>query len=237
MIRATYYFGIIILSSLFTLPNILTAQVVNEAEISPTEMQSMLDANKIPTHRAINIEGSPYFVEDFYEGSVYLGNGRVTRSVPIRYNTHEHSIDFMSANEVFSVGMENISSFEFSMDGETYTFSKGFEAGGISNDDFVEVAEEGAAAFIIRHNTTLFEDAASYGVATQENRYITSETFYIRVGDGDFNRIRRPNKRRVIRSFPDHRDELESYADQQRLDFSDKKDIARLTAYYNSIAN
>lgn len=212
------------------------AQVINEAEISPDEMQSMLDANKIPTHRAINIEGSPYFTEDFYEGSVYLTNGRLTRSVPIRYNTHEQSIDFMSANEIFSVGMENIRSFEFSADGEIFKFSKGFEASGITKDDFVEVVEEGEAVFIIRHHTSLFEDSASYGVATQQNRYVSNETFYIRAGDGDLTRIRRPNKRRVLRSFPDYRGELENYAEENNLDLSGKSGIARLTAYYNTLA-
>lgn len=237
MMRAKLSFVGLVLMGSFILTNSLSAQVVNEAEISPSEMQSMLDADKIPTHRAISIEGSPYFVEDFYEGSVHLVNERVTRGVPIRYNTHEHSIDFMSANEVFSVGMDNIRSFEFLVNGETFKFSKGFEASGITEEDIVEVAAEGEAVFIIRHNTTLFEDTATYGVATQQNRYLTSETFYIKVGDDDFNRIRRPNKRRVIRSFPDFRDELEDFADQNNLDFASKAGIARITDYYNSLTD
>ncbi|HLR90264.1 MAG TPA: hypothetical protein VK040_04860 [Balneolaceae bacterium] len=234
-IKAILFFLLIMGLTVVLIPVTLLAQVENEAEISPNEMRSLLQANKIPTHRAVNTIGSPFLNEEFHEGSVFLENGRVTRNVPIRYNTHEQRIDFLHGNEIFSVGLEKLNSFEFHMEGKRYRFSRGFEASGLTADDFVEVAADGAATFLVRHHTSLFQDSATYGVATQEDKYVSSEIFYIKAGEEGFNRIRRPNRRRVIRNFPDHREELEQYGENNRLDYSSRTDVARLTAWYNTL--
>jgi hypothetical protein len=213
------------------------SQVQNEADISSSEMRNMLDSNQIPVHRATNTEGSPYLFEDFYEGIVSLENGYTTRPLQIRYNTHTQSIDFMSGNLAFNVTGEQIESFKFTMDGKEHHFKKGFDLRGISEDDFVEVVSEGEATFIVRHYTNFFEDAASYGQATQQDRYVTDEVFYLKVGNDDFNRIRRPNQRRVMRNFDRFEDELEQFADQQNVDFANRLDVARLVDYYNSLVD
>lgn len=227
-----YYFTLVFLIISFP----LSAQVQNEAEISPTEMRDMLNAGRIPVHQAVNVEGSPYLFEDFYEGVVFLKNGRTTRSVHIRYNTHTQSIDFMSANQSFNVGLDNIESFSITIEGKQHTFTNGFDASGISEEDFLEIVVDGNATFAVRHNTNFMENTASYGTATQQDKYITSETFYIRVGEDDFNRIRRPNNRRILRNFPDFGDELDDFVDENDLDLSEKEDIAQLTAYYNTLS-
>lgn len=211
------------------------SQVVNEANISSNEMRNLLNSNQIPIHRATNTEGSPYYMEDFHEGVVHLKNGFSTRPLQIRYNTHTQSIDFMSGNLAFNVEGDQIDSFTFSDGDNEYKFAKGYSAQGISEDDFVEVAADGEATFIIRHYTNFFKDAATYGQATQEDRYVTSEVFYLKVGDDDFNRIRRPNQRRILRNFDRFEKELEQFTDQNNLDLSVREDVTRLVEYYNSL--
>src|SRR5690625_4411915 len=123
-IKAILFFLLIMGLTVVLIPVTLLAQVENEAEISPSEMRSLLQANKIPTHRAVNTIGSPFLNEEFHEGSVFLENGRVTRNVPIRYNTHEQRIDFLHGNEIFSVGLEGINSFEIQIEGKRHHFSR-----------------------------------------------------------------------------------------------------------------
>ncbi len=216
-------------------PDNALSQVQNEAEISPTQMRNLLDANQVPLHRATNVEGSPFLLEEFFEGVVKLKNGHTTRPMQIRYNTHTQSVDFMSGNLAFNVTGDQIVSFTFSDGSHNYKFEKGYDARGISEDDFVEIAVQGEATFIVRHSTNFFEDAASYGQATQEDRYVTSEVFYLKVGDDDLNRIRRPNERRVLRNFDRFDNELEQFVDQNNLDLSVREDVVRLVRYYNSL--
>jgi len=228
--------SIIALLLLFILnPKNVFSQVQNEANISSSDMRNMLDSNQIPLHRATNVEGSPYMFDEFYEGVVELTNGHTTQPLQIRYNTHEQSIDFMSGNLAFNVEGENIESFHFTANGKEYTFIKGYDASRLSEDDFVEVVVDGEVKFLARHHTSFFEDSASYGSATKNNIYRSDVTYYVKVGDKSPERLRSLNKRRVMNNIDRFEDELEQYADQNNIDFSDKEDVARLIRYCNTL--
>jgi len=228
--------SIIALLLLFILnPKNVFSQVQNEANISSSDMRNMLDSNQIPLHRATNVEGSPYMFDEFYEGVVELTNGHTTQPLQIRYNTHEQSIDFMSGNLAFNVEGENIESFHFTANGKEYTFIKGYDASRLSEDDFVEVVVDGEVKFLARHHTAFFEDSASYGSATKNNIYRSDVTYYVKVGDKSPERLRSLNKRRVMNNIDRFEDELEQYADQNNIDFSDKEDVARLIRYCNTL--
>jgi len=228
--------SIIALLLLFILnPENVFSQVQNEANISSSDMRNMLDSNQIPLHRATNVEGSPYMFDEFYEGVVELTNGHTTQPLQIRYNTHEQSIDFMSGNLAFNVEGENIESFHFTANGKEYTFIKGYDASRLSEDDFVEVVVDGEVKFLARHHTSFFEDSASYGSATKNNIYRSDVTYYVKVGDKSPERLRSLNKRRVMNNIDRFEDELEQYADQNNIDFSDKEDVARLIRYCNTL--
>ena len=228
--------SIIALLLLFILnPENVFSQVQNEANISSSDMRNMLDSNQIPLHRATNVEGSPYMFDEFYEGVVELKNGHTTEPLQIRYNTHEQSIDFMSGNLAFNVEGENIESFHFTANGKEYTFIKGYDASRLSEDDFVEVVVDGEVKFLARHHTAFFEDSASYGSATKNNIYRSDVTYYVKVGDKSPERLRSLNKRRVMNNIDRFEDELEQYADQNNIDFSDKEDVARLIRYCNTL--
>jgi len=228
--------SIIALLLLFILnPENVFSQVQNEANISSSDMRNMLDSNQIPLHRATNVEGSPYMFDEFYEGVVELTNGHTTQPLQIRYNTHEQSIDFMSGNLAFNVEGENIESFHFTANGKEYKFIKGYDASRLSEDDFVEVVVDGEVKFLARHHTAFFEDSASYGSATKNNIYRSDVTYYVKVGDKSPERLRSLNKRRVMNNIDRFEDELEQYADQNNIDFSDKEDVARLIRYCNTL--
>jgi len=228
--------SIIALLLLFILnPKNVFSQVQNEANISSSDMRNMLDSNQIPLHRATNVEGSPYMFDEFYEGVVELTNGHTTQPLQIRYNTHEQSIDFMSGNLAFNVEGENIESFHFTANGKEYKFIKGYDASRLSEDDFVEVVVDGEVKFLARHHTSFFEDSASYGSATKNNIYRSDVTYYVKVGDKSPERLRSLNKRRVMNNIDRFEDELEQYADQNNIDFSDKEDVARLIRYCNTL--
>jgi len=228
--------SIIALLLLFILnPENVFSQVQNEANISSSDMRNMLDSNQIPLHRATNVEGSPYMFDEFYEGVVELTNGHTTQPLQIRYNTHEQSIDFMSGNLAFNVEGENIESFHFTANGKEYKFIKGYDASRLSEDDFVEVVVDGEVKFLARHHTAFFEDSASYGSATKNNIYRSDVTYYVKVGDKSPERSRSLNKRRVMNNIDRFEDELEQYADQNNIDFSDKEDVARLIRYCNTL--
>lgn len=230
----TFLFSLIFVGFL-QVPSELHAQTQNAANISSAEMRSMLNSDRVPVHRATNTEGSPYLFEEFYEGTVYLKNGHTTKPLSIRYNTHEQSIDFLSNGVAFNVDGDEIDSFEFRIGEDQFVFRKGYEGSRLGEDDFVQVLTEGEVTFLARHTTNFFEDAASYGTATQQDRYRPAVTYYIKTGDENPNRLRNLNKRRVMRNIDRFEEEVEAYGEEHDIDFSEAQDVAMLLEYYNSL--
>ncbi len=221
------------LATAFNITTNLHAQDVNE--LSSSELRSILNSDRIPVKRAVNTEGSPYLFEEFYEGTVSLQNGHQTKPLPIRYNTHEQSLDFMSNGSAFNLDGEQIKSFEFTIGEDRYLFRKGYEGSRLDEDEFVQVLVDGEITFIARHETSFFENAASYGTATQQDRYRSNVTYYIKLADQEPNRLRTLSKRRVMRSIDQYKDQVEAFGDEQSVDFSEAQDVTRLLEYYNSL--
>lgn len=215
-------------------PNVTVAQVDNAANISSEEMRNLLDADRIPRHRATNTIGTPFFNEGFQEGSITLKNGRITEGLEIRYNSHEQHVEMVMDGNVYAISGDRLSGFQFEMDGQLFVFESGYDARRLSEDDFVQVISEGHTSLLVRHNTDFYQDAPTYGQATQEDRYVNNKTYYIKSGN-EVNRLRGLSQRRVMRNIDTHEDEVEAYAEQNNLDFSEAEDVARILAYYNSL--
>ncbi|MCC5913180.1 MAG: hypothetical protein JJU46_02285 [Balneolaceae bacterium] len=231
---STFLTTILVAFCFMALPDTAEAQVQNAADISSEEMRNMLDADRIPTHRATNTTGSPFFQDEFHEGSLTLHNGRVTKGVEIRYNSHEQNVEMLMDGNVYAVPGERLSSFQFEIGNQTYLFRKGYDARRLSEDEFVQVLADGHASLLIKHVTNFYADTPTYGQATQEDRYVNNRTYYIKIGD-DVDRIRGLSQRRVMRQLDTHQDEVEEYAQSNNLDFGEAEDVARILTYYNSL--
>jgi hypothetical protein len=230
----SFIFSLLFIISTGASPQLL-AQSQGNLEITPLELQNMVETRSLTTQRAINIEGSPYLYTDFYTGQISLKNGHTTQPMPIRYNSHEQTIEFRYNNNLFTLTGDGVQSFEFKVDDRVYTFRQGYESRRLSEDDFVQVLAEGKITLLVRHHTSFFRDAISHGNATRQDYYDSSQTYFIKVGDSDPERLRNLRERRVMGYIDQHKDRVESFAKSNNIDFTDSADVAKLLNYYNSL--
>lgn len=183
----------------------------------------------------IDAEGSPYLFNEFLTGSLTFMNGRTVENVSLRFNIHEENIQFRNDGAVFVVGKEIISKIEMEGQNEVITLVKGFESRQLDKDNFVEIAVDGNAKLLVKYDTILRQDNAAYGASANTSEFTTSETYYVKFGDADTERLRRLNNRRVMRVFPDHEDELEQFVDSRNLQLDDFDNVVALFKYYNTL--
>jgi len=231
---ASLIFSLVFIISIGTSPQ-LFAQAQGAMQITPLELQNMVETRSLTTQRAVNVEGSPYLFNDFYVGQISLKNGHITQPMPIRYNSHEQAIEFRYNNNLFTLTGDGVQSFEFKVDDKLYLFRQGYESQRLSEDDFVQVLSEGKITLLVRHFTSFFKDATSYGNATRQDYYDSSETYFIKVGNNDPERLRNLRERRVMGYIDLHKDKVESFAKSNNIDFTDSANVAKLLNYYNSL--
>lgn len=203
--------------------------------ITVEEMRNMTRTTNVPVHQAVETKGSPFFNDEFADGSVTFKNGLTTNVLPLRYNAYEGTVQFRDGDNILAINSITIDEFELYAADGIIRFAKGYDARRLSEDEFVAVLADGDAKFMVKYSVNYHENVSGYGRATQVEEYVPSENYYVKFGDGEVDRLRRLNQRRVMRTFPSHTDQLEEYANQNNIQFDNVQDVARLFNHYNSL--
>jgi hypothetical protein len=228
--KAAKYFPALLI--LLITPTLIFAQ--SEREVTTEDFRNMVDGKTVHQHRAIETEGTPYLQESFLDGTIVLLNGRKSENLSMKFNLHENSIEFINDESIFIIDGNKIKEFTIRDSDETLTFKKGYSARGLNPEDFVQVLVEGKATVLINHDVSLQSNVATFGTATQKDVYVSNETLYI-IKDGESERIRRIRERNILRSFDNHRNEMQNYTKENNLDLSNPKDIKKLFEHYNDL--
>ncbi len=204
-------------------------------ELTAEEMRRLMSTDRIPILSAVETTGSPYLFDSFNDGSIEFVNGKTTNVMPLRFNAYEQRLEFREGNSAFVMDSNTIAEFEMYVDNTVYKFKKGFDSRRLSEDEFVILLIDDMVKFIEKPSVSFQQGVATYGTATQQDVYIPNVTYYIKIGDGDTNRVRSLSERRVMSHIDTYKNEVISFAKTNNIDFSDPKDVKKLLLYYNSL--
>jgi len=205
--------------------------------LTAEDMRDMSRSSMVPAHQAVETRGTPFFNEEFTDGTVTFKNGQTTNVMPLRYNAYEGAVQFSDGDNIYEIDSNTIEEFELYVADRVIPFIKGYDARRLSEDEFVAVLSEGEAKFMVKYSVNYHGNVSGYGQATQVEEYVPSESYYVKFGDGDVDRIRSLSERRVIRSFPSHRGQLEEYAEENNIQFDEVQHVARLFKHYNTLVS
>ena len=205
-----------------------------QSEINENDMRDMVEQQLVPTIQKTEVEGTPYYTEDFTNGSLELYNGNKTEELTMNFNIYENRVEYQYNGNTYAVSSAGVRHFNLTTNGEDKLFKKGFESRRLDANEFVEVVVEGPISFLIKHEVNFTENSGGgYGSATQKSTYSKNERYYLQK-NGETIYLRRPNNRRVSRHF-DGNKEVEAYIEEQNLDLSEPQDIAKAVTKYNNV--
>lgn len=223
-----------ILVSIILSANVSVAQN-SGPELTTEELRDLSITSRLIGLNAVETKGSPFLNEAFSNGSITFENGKTTNVMPMRFNVYEGTVQFRDNENIYAIEGKTIREFELYASDGIVKFKKGFDSRRLSPDQFVAVLADGKAKFMVRHSVNYREDVGGYGQATQVEEYSSSESYYVKFGDNDTEQLRRLGQRRVLRAFPSHKDDLETFARQNNLSFDSPYDVADLFKYYNTL--
>lgn len=206
----------------------------SQEEITSDDLRNLVRYNVVEGVQATETIGSPYLFDNFEEGIITLADGKNTATLQLNFNIYENRVEFSDAGGVIAVDNEMVDTFVFTSTGSELIFTKGFDSRRLNSDEFVQILVDEPVKLLKKHEISFQENVASYGTATQKDEYISNERFYIHE-DGETKQIRSLRERRVLRTLNDHRDEMETYIDENDLNLGNTGDLVRLIEYYNEI--
>jgi len=180
------------------------------------------------------IQGSPFLTDSFVLGSVYTNNNGQVQNIPVRYNIYTDNIEYiMGASSVLELkNPETVEKVDYGNYKLIYLSQSNKNK---SKNGFFIVLTDGNATLLSKPGVTLHKPSPPGGyIDAQPPRFSRNpDTYYIKVGKNQAKIIR--NKRHLITSFPDSREELSNYIKAHNTKISDQKSLSDLVQFYNSL--
>jgi len=217
----------------FLTTSLIYAQTSQE-EITSEDLRNLVRYDVIEGVQATEVIGSPYLFDDFEKGVITLVDGKNTANLQINFNIYENRVEFSDAGSIIAVDNRMVDRFAFNHTGNEMEFARGFDSRRLDNSDFVHVLVDGRVKLLKKYEVSFQENVATYGTATQKDEYISNERYYIHE-DGETNHLRNLSDRQVLRTLSNHRDEMESFIEENDLNLENTEHLVRLIRYYNEI--
>lgn len=192
------------------------------------------EGTTVATFKYTAVEGTPFLFENFVKGVLISGK---SQTVPVNLNFDLANNQIIVSQDRKLIGIDNAAVTSIKIESPNITFKNRFNTNGkddLNKNSLFEVVFEGESFSLLKHTgVTLQKDVSSYGTAVQTDVYIKYTSYYI-IKNGEFDRLKM-NKRNILRAFGDKRKTVDSYAKDNRIDFKNDADLAKLFSYANSL--
>jgi hypothetical protein len=180
-------------------------------------------------------DGNPYFLEEWVNGDIVLGNGKIYHNVKLRLDLVENTLQYISPSGVELIATTPIKSIilKDSIQGNKYIAHSAFLEGAKNIEPgWYQVLVTGAAT-LYKHIVKTIATPKNYSSSMTEASVNTSEEYFVHV-DSTLSRVKK------IKELPgllkNKTDELEKYMNNKKLSGRSDSIYIDLVRYYNSLA-
>lgn len=185
------------------------------------------------------VEGTPYYLDEYYWADVIAVSGKVYRDIRIKFNLVEHQLLFIADDGTEMIAMSPVRAIKFlslpagkdSIKTVTLLSSSGI----VNAQDAVvyEVLDSGKIS-LLKKITITYRDEKKYGEAGITRYYERKENEFFILLNKEYKKIER-KKEFFLTLLHDRDKEVKIFMNMNRLDCRSIKDIQHLISYYNSL--
>jgi|GEM_PF-443680 hypothetical protein len=195
--------------------------------------------DRIRTSR--NLEGTPFYNEDWKPGIVLINNDLKSGEVMLKYNPYQNLVFFKEkkAENVLALNNEFVTGFILNKDSGKAFFKNGFNAkdNDINRYTFFRVLHDGSVKLLVHHRTYVRKSQTNaFASGTISNEFRHKEDYYIQPAEGkNLQEISLKKKDLFDHIDEKYHNQLENYADKNDLDFDEEKGMSNILGYYEQL--
>jgi hypothetical protein len=185
-----------------------------------------------------DIEGSPYFFDDWKPCNITLNDNKVFTNVLLKFDIQAQSIHYLNNNnkemELQAGLIKEIVFIDSANNGRMeYRFQNGFPpVNNRKETDFYEVLAQGKVMLLKLITKKINQERDDFSGETR-SKFITSEEYYF------FSKILLQKVRRDKSIFDllwDKKDKVNDYVEKNKLSYKSIDDIKKIIDYYNTLS-
>jgi hypothetical protein len=182
-----------------------------------------------------DVKGSPFFADEWMNGSVLLATKERIDSVFMKYNlyTDQLQVKVDEHEYAFSIDVREFL-LPDPVTGEISLFRSGFtDVPGMSEKSFYKVLYDGKTKLLVKYKKTIGSEMTSTpGVKARV--FEDQKTYFIRTASGRMEKIRKKNKE-ILDLLEGKTDELKKMIDAKKMKLVSDEEIISLLEYYDSL--
>ena len=179
----------------------------------------------ISSNNYTDVDGSPYFPQEWIEGSITLKSGKKIAYNALRYNLMSGNLEFNYTGKPYDViNLMN----EFMLG--TMRFRNGFPTTEKQNSEsFYQVLYDGKQKLLCHRTANIYVDQP-YNSATKTKKLDVIETYYVQKMDGKLYEVRK-NLKYFLVILGDKSNQLEEFCKRENIKLRSWNDAVKVLEY------
>ncbi|WP_437371827.1 hypothetical protein [Maribacter litoralis] len=182
-----------------------------------------------------DIEGEPYFKEQFSNGILFYKDSLNLGEFLIRYNAFTDEME--SSNDSGNTVINKVDEISILLDNEKYVILNFLDDNNIIKKGFFieKYRGENNGLFLKKYMTIKDgkEAKTSFHKSTPPS-FVDHEKYYLKFSDNAPIEIKL-KKNKVLNAFPDKKDLLEKFVAEKKLQLETEEDLIELSKFYNTL--
>ena len=202
----------------------------------PTQLQEMqnwsMEPRVLEQENVSEIEGSPFYNEDWQPGYVMINENSTSNTVELKYSTYTNELLFVeNGKQAMALPANKFQGFVLTGGDKKVMFKNGYSSNKhkISSDQLMRVIYEGDIQLLAKEYTKLHRSEDPF-TKEKEYTFFSEKDYYLRDASGSFHKVKLNDD--IIDKIGANKDELKQFADSNDLDFGDEDDLAKILAHY-----
>lgn len=196
------------------------------------DLVQQLNWNKTVSSNSPNIQGTPYFIDEFIEGEIFFDGKFKIDKVPMRLNLHSGEMEFKQKNTVMAIAdpgrIDKIIMNEY-----VFIYIKEQKKSKVKG--FVRMWNEDYPTIVTKMETDFLkkEPAKAYVDPKPERFERAHDKHFIMKASSEIEKI--SSVKKLIVAIGAHEDELSAYAKKEKVSSGNVEELVGLVNYYHSI--
>ena len=182
-----------------------------------------------------DVEGSAYNDSIYKTATFYYKDNQKIAECLSRYNGYSDEIEMMNSNGTFG-SLKKVDFLRVNLNSKLFVVSSSPDFKNGESGFFIEkVINEKCSLYFKESKSFIKAIPAKSGYHTAtKSKFVDESNYYIKFGNGALRKIPQ-SKSKLLKLFPDKRDNLKAYISENKIDLKKESDIIKLINYYNTL--
>lgn len=183
-----------------------------------------------------NIEGSPYYNEEFIPGNIYYLD-KIYGNYPMRYNAFSDEVEILRTGSTTMESVYKSMSLSCDIADEKFIYAKYLNQKGIIQEGYLIRLNASQKYILYQKKSKVFKEgkkAATSMHPTYPPKFEDKHEFFLST-DNEFPVYFKPSKKELTELFgPEKASDIKAYIKQNKIKATEEEDLLKLVEYLNS---